>query len=273
MKRSPLSVILAGLALIAFAIYMESTAGLPPISDDAPLQPAILYFELAENRAEVEQALTPADPDYRFEGETAADCVPGPVCMRRRADLVNTLDAGLLILYPLYFLTIFAWLRGDSGTIFLIGLMTVPIMVIGDVLENARLFELTALLDQADAGIQGLDPIFERVVQHLQQYTRLKWGAIFAACLAVGALYSRRIFAGDGTAVVSGAVYRALDRWLPLIAAVVFVVTGAVGSFSLLPGERSALPSAFAGMFLGYLLVFVHAVTAALAERSRRKAG
>ncbi|MCP5485603.1 MAG: hypothetical protein H7A22_08770 [Spirochaetales bacterium] len=143
---------------------------------------AMLWFELVNSPEELARVLGPAeDPEGRR--------------IRSSLDIVNYLDFVFMGLYTLLNAAFFVYWHVlnvfrarpffSRPWLFYAGMLLLPVMLFGDVMETRELLRLSALTDPAAAT--GLFA--------LQLWTRLKWAALAIACLHIGlsvASYSGR---------------------------------------------------------------------------------
>jgi hypothetical protein len=183
-RRRALFVVITGLATIISVIVMMTMAGkeLPPhkIPNDAGLHSTMLWFELAYTPQEIFDNLGPIHSPH------------GPP-RRMQLDIANQYDYAFMVCYSLFnaaliylvtHLNIYRLKSLIKLRVFLVlGLLLSVAMLLGDIVENVQLLELTKVQSVADIGATSL-------VSNLVYWTRVKWGAIFVVCLMLSAGYA-----------------------------------------------------------------------------------
>lgn len=176
-------VVLTGCATLASVVLMRLAAGpeVPPHAypNAAGFKSTMLWFELADSVNEVFDILGPADSEL---GQAR----------RRQLDTTNRFDFGFMVCYSLYnaaliyfvtHLNIYRFTGLLRLRVFLVlGVLLSIAMLVGDVIENQQLLMMTRL--------ESSDEISQYVVNQLQYWTRVKWGAIFTVCLMLSAGYT-----------------------------------------------------------------------------------
>jgi len=178
-RQAAIAVTITGVATIVTAIILvvvPGTAPLPATADHpAKFTNTILWFELAKDAEEVFANLGPADD---------------PIGQDRREilDGINRWDFGFMVAYSAFhgalFVLVWRLNRGRgfwNGRLYVSeGLFLAVVMLVGDVFENIQLLRLT--------GYDTASDVPAGVMHQLNVWTRVKWGAIFAASalLAVG---------------------------------------------------------------------------------------
>lgn len=189
-RRRALFVVISGLATIVSVILMVTMAGkeVPPhtIPNDAGLHSTMLWFELAYTPQEI------------FDNLGPVNSLHGPM-RRLQLDITNQYDYAFMVCYSLFnaaliylvtHLNVYRLKSLIKLRVFLaLGLLLCVAMLVGDIVENMQLLELTKIQSIEDIGRTNL-------MTNLVYWTRIKWGAIFVVCLmlSVGyASYFRRI--------------------------------------------------------------------------------
>lgn len=225
---------------------MGSAASAPPFAD-SELNPgfdtsqAILWFELAHSAEEVRAVLTPAQADADLRGSM---------------DTLNVYDFPFMVAYSLYFLAMICFVRDvrrepgasffSSMFYFMAGLLLVPMILAGDIMENTQLLKLTRY--GADQAIP-----FE-VILNLEVFTRMKWGAIFLACAHLGISYLTLAFF-PGSEITNNRA-----RIGTATIALAFFATTILGMISITNLEqRPLLQLATLAMIIAWLGTLIHA--------------
>ena len=142
-------------------------------------QSAMLWLELAYTPEEVFKILGPFDTE-------------GGQALRRNLDTINFYDFAFMACYSLFnacliiFVTHLNTYRFTGlvklRTFMILGLILSAAMLIGDIVENVTLHELTHAQDPA--GISSDE------MHQLMYWTRVKWGSIAVVCLMLSAGYT-----------------------------------------------------------------------------------
>lgn len=178
-RQAAFAVAITGVATLVTAMLLVVIPGAAPspatTGHPAGFTNTILWFELAKDADEVFANLGPSDDPTGQE-------------RREVLDGINRWDFGFMVAYSTFhgalFVLIWTLNRGRrfwSGRWYVIeGLFFAGVMLVGDVFENIQLLRLTGYADASD--------VTAGVVHQLNVWTRVKWGAIFAASalLAVG---------------------------------------------------------------------------------------
>jgi hypothetical protein len=182
-RLAAFAAVLTGCATLASVIVMRVAAGpeVPPHAypNTYGFKSTMLWFELAASVDEVFENLgTP-------ESETGQ-------ARRLQLDTANRYDFAFMVCYSLYnaaliyfvtHLNVYRFTELLRLRVFLVlGILLSLAMLVGDVIENQQLLMLTRL--------RFNDEISAYVVNRLQYWTRVKWGAIFAVCLMLSAGYT-----------------------------------------------------------------------------------
>ncbi|MCR9143394.1 MAG: hypothetical protein NXI24_14170 [bacterium] len=239
-------VVLTGLLTLVLAGIMVGVSAVPPFAPAPELNPgflstqAILWFELAETADEVQAVLTPADP--------GAD-------MRGAMDTLNLYDFPFMVAYSLYFLAMICFLRDRLRTrspsffasmfYFMAGLMFVPMILAGDIIENTQLLKLTRYgggpeMAAAIGGTISEQIPFETIL-NLKIFTRMKWGAIFLACAHLGGSSAALLLLAPGKDRDAGAPSGIRTQIGTLVIALSFIATAILGFISIASLELRAL--------------------------------
>ena len=183
-RRRALFVVFTGLATIVSVVVMVTMAGkeVPPhkIPNDSGLHSTMLWFELAYTPQEIFDNLGPIDS-------------PHGATRRLHLDVTNKYDYGFMVCYSLFnaaliylvtHLNVYRLKSLIKLRVFLVfGLLLCVAMLVGDIVENMQLLELTKSLSVEDIERTNL-------MANLVYWTRIKWGAIFVACLMLSAGYA-----------------------------------------------------------------------------------
>ena len=183
-RRRALFVVLTGLATIVSVVVMVTMAGkeVPPhtVPNDAGLHSTMLWFELAYTPKEIFDNLGPISSQH------------GPI-RRLQLDIANRYDFAFMVCYSLFnaalvylvtHLNVYRLKSLIKLRVFLVlGLLLCVAMLVGDIVENLQLLELTKTQSVADIERTNL-------MTTLVYWTRIKWGAIFIVCLMLSAGYA-----------------------------------------------------------------------------------
>lgn len=183
-RRRALFVVVTGLATIVSVIIMVNMAGkeVPPhtMPNEGGFHSTMLWFELAYTPQEIFDNLGPINSSH------------GPA-RRVQLDIANRYDFGFMVCYSLFnaaliylvtHLNVYRLRSLIKLRVFLVlGLLLSVTMLVGDVVENIQLLELTKV--QSVADIEATN-----VMANLVYWTRIKWGAIFVVCLMLSAGYA-----------------------------------------------------------------------------------
>lgn len=217
-RAAALAVVVAGVATLLSVVLMRTQSGpeLPPYMRTNPegFKSAMLWFELAGSREEVFQVLGPVNS-------------PEGSALRRQLDTANYYDFAFMTCYSLYNAALIFFVTHlnvyrlryllQLKVFFILGLILSAAMLIGDIIENLQ------LLDMTKATVP--DAISLSTLTTLQYWTRIKWGAIFIVALMLCAGYAsyfRRIPtlfvpAVYAVAGISGLVAISLPNARPLL--------------------------------------------------------
>ena len=173
----------SGIATIISAVLMGAMAGpeVPPHTkaNIEGFHSTMLWFELALTPNEIFDNLGPVN-------------TPEGQARRLHLDIANRFDFGFMVCYSLYnacliyLVTHLNVYRLKSllklRVFFALGILLSIAMLVGDVVENIQLLELTKL--------PAVEDILQSTMTNLIYWTRVKWGAIFIVCLMLSAGYA-----------------------------------------------------------------------------------
>ena len=173
----------AGIATAVSLVLMSTMAGreLPPhkTPNEAGFHSSMLWLELALTPQEIFDDLGPVDT---AEGQAR----------RLHLDIANRYDFGFMVCYSLYNASlIFLVMRLNvyrlksllKLRVFLaLGLLLSAAMLVGDIVENIQLLDLTKA--------RSIEEVSQSVLSSLMYWTRIKWGAIAIVCLMLSAGYA-----------------------------------------------------------------------------------
>lgn len=240
-RLAALAVVLTGLATIVMAIVLTVVPGTMPspatLDHPAKFTNTILWFELVNDVDEVFAVLGPFDDSVGVE-------------RREKLDRVNQLDFGFMVAYSAFngALVILVWSL-NRGRRFWNGLSLVgagailaALMLVGDVIENLQLLQLT--------GYDTANDISADVMRQLNVWTRVKWGALFA----------ESVLLAWGYAVYFLRTTESRGQWSGLIVALCFAAAAVVGFPSLMVDSiRYWLEFASLCLFPAWLISLFHA--------------
>ncbi|GMV93353.1 MAG: hypothetical protein KJ060_05670 [Candidatus Hydrogenedentes bacterium] len=176
-------VVISGSATILSVIVMQVMTG----GDISPYQypnsvgfkSAMLWLELAGSPDEVFKVLGPFDSE---KGEA----------LRQNLDTINVYDFAFMVCYSAFNACLIVFVSHLNTYRFtglvklkaflILGLILSVAMLIGDIVENMTLHELTHVETPAEISVATMT--------QLQYWTRIKWGSISAACLMLCAGYT-----------------------------------------------------------------------------------
>lgn len=175
--------VITGIATIGSVVLMQVMAGpeVPPHStgNAAGFHSTMLWFELALTPKEIFDNLGPINSDA---GQAR----------RLNLDIANKYDFAFMVCYSLYnasliylvtHLNVYRLKSLLKLRVFMVlGILLSIAMLVGDIVENVQLLELTKVLYAED--------IQQSTMSSLIYWTRVKWGAIFAVCIMLSAGYA-----------------------------------------------------------------------------------
>ncbi|NUM54089.1 MAG: hypothetical protein HUU46_10635 [Candidatus Hydrogenedentes bacterium] len=182
-RRTGYLVVVTGIATIASVIVMSTMAG-PEVAphtkpNSGGFSSTMLWFELALTPREIFENLGPTNSE---EGRAR----------RLQLDITNKYDFAFMVCYSMYnaslvylvtHLNVYRLRSLLKLRVFLaLGILLSIAMLVGDIVENVQLLELTR--------VANADDIQESTMSSLIYWTRVKWGAIFAVCIMLSAGYA-----------------------------------------------------------------------------------
>jgi len=247
-KSRAVFLILAWIATIAMVLWLPRRGGAVLRGDPACAgcrlaRNAMIRFELAGSREEVEEILQPAD-------------TPCGQCTRRYLDAENYVDYGFMLAYSALNLAIVLFLappvrtalpgRGGLARLLIaLGVAFAAAMFLGDALENLGLLRLTRP-----------DPDYASAIRFLYPATRLKWSALAVESLLVAILYGIASQAGRGRLL--------LVLVLPYAGAAVY------GFLAVTSGNPARYGPFYTWLAVAWLGSLLHAVLWLILARSER---
>jgi hypothetical protein len=176
-------VVATGSATVLAVLIMRALTGgdISPHRYPNPegFQSAMLWLELAYTPEEVFKILGPFDSD---QGQA----------LRRNLDTSNVYDFAFMFCYSLFNACLIIFISQLNTYRFtglvklraflILGLLLSVAMLIGDIVENVTLRDLTHAMSPAD--------ISQDQMEQLMYWTRVKWGSIALVCLMLSAGYT-----------------------------------------------------------------------------------
>jgi len=233
-KKYIIAVIILGILTFGSLALMTVQAGGNPKPATHPnfrgFHTAIVWFEVLESPRELFMVLGSPEKEQGVE-------------LRKIMNTMNRYDFLFMVCYNLFFATLFFLLfhvRGEKHAtiekvLLYFGIAVSLCILLGDILENTRLLELTGYKTEADIKLDSL--------HLLQTYTRIKWFGIFAASLLLAVQYPRSF----GMGFIGCAFF------------LVFIASSIAGALSfMIPGSGFLLEFSANILGLGWLMAIVH---------------